>query len=276
MRTATRQSDRAICRQRNRRSIASRGISSTEVTVAAMWLPSELLTLCHSIIDPTSRLSAISTYQGGHQHDHDITLQANAPSENCEHPQRHAAFPLLQLPLDILALHLPAHLPYDSLISLRLSSRDLFTAIPRPKMRRPDELTSCEREAILTALEEGKEQSTRRCCVICRSWYPIALFTWVPHQRVAQGTDTRIEGNMMENRVCRWHRGRFGRSVQRAVSRKDEATEQGWTLEEACMHCGGVLAWGRCDCEMPCRTCWKREVWCHTRILEMKTARPDS
>jgi hypothetical protein len=241
-----------------------------------MWLPSELLTLCHSIIDPTSPFPTTSTHSADHQHNHDIALLPKSLSENREHPQRHAAFPLLQLPLDILALHLPAHLPYDSLISLRLSSRDLFTAIPIPQRRKSKELTTCEREAILTTMEEGKEQSTRRCCVICRSWYPVALFTWVPDQLVAQGNDTRIEGNMMENRVCRWHRGRFGRSVQRPVSKEDQTTQQGWTLEEACMHCGGVLAWGRCDCETSCQTCWKREVWCHTRTLDAKAGRSDT
>jgi hypothetical protein len=76
----------------------------------------------------------------------------------------------------------------------------------------------------------------------------------------------------MENRVCRWHRGRFERSVRRLVSEKNQVTEQSWTLEEACMHCGGVLAWGRCDCETPCQTCWKREVWCHTRTIDANTS----
>jgi hypothetical protein len=237
-----------------------------------MWLPSELLTLCHSIIDPTSPSSTISTHRADHQDDRDTTFQPRSLSTNLEHPKRHAVFPLLQLPLDILALHLPAHLPYDSLISLRLSSRDLFTAISTPKRRKLDEVTSCEREAVLTAMEEGKEQSTRRCCVICRSWYPIALFTWAPDQRTAQGNDTRLEGGMMENRVCRWHRGRFERSVRRLVSEKNQVTEQSWTLEEACMHCGGVLAWGRCDCETPCQTCWKREIWCHTRTIDANTS----
>jgi hypothetical protein len=241
-----------------------------------MWLPSELLTLCHSIIDPTSLPPpTTSTHRADHKHDRVTTYQPKSLPEHRKHSKRHSVFPLLQLPLDILALHLPAHLPYDSLISLRLSSRDLFTAIPTPKKRDPDDLTSCERQAILTAMEEGKEQSARRCCVICRSWYPIALFAWVPDQRTAHTDGNPVEDDMMENRVCRWHHGRFERTVQRRVTGEDQATEEGWTLEEACMHCGGVLSWGRCDCETSCQTCWKRDVWCHTRIVDAKVAKPD-
>lgn len=237
-----------------------------------MWLPSELLTLCHSIVDPTSLPPATSTHQSDHQHDHDITLQPAPALKYRERLKRHACFPLLQLPLDILALHLPAHLPYDSLVSLRLSSRDLFTAIPTPKKKTQSDLTSCERQAILTAMEESKEETTRRCCVICRSWYPIALFTWVPGKCSAQGNCIQAEAGIMENRVCRWHRGRFERTVQRRVSGKSQTMEHSWTLEEACMHCGGVLAWDRCDCETPCQTCWKRDVWCYTRIIDAKAA----
>lgn len=228
-----------------------------------MWLPSELLTICHSIIDTTSLPPTTSTPRADHQHDHQTTIQSESRPEPRKKPTQHAAFPLLQLPVDILALHLPAHLPYDSLISLRLSSRDLFTSIPAPKKRACSELTSCEREAILTAVEERTE--TRRCCVICRSWYPVNLFKWVPDQRTAQGSGAQVGGDMMENRVCRWHRGRFERTVSRPISGQDQDAEQGWTMEEACMHCGGVLVWGRCDCETPCQTCWKRVVWCrHT------------
>lgn len=227
-----------------------------------MWLPSELLTLCHFITDPTSPPPTTST----HRTDHDNTRQPVPLSKHRDHPKWRAAFPLLQLPLDILALHLPAHLPYDSLISLRLSNRDLFTAIPTPK-KAPSDQTSCERQAILTSMEEGKEKSARKCCVVCRSWYPVALFTWVPDRHTAQANFVGAEAAVLENRVCRWHQGRFERVVQRPLSGKNGATEQSWTLEEACMHCGGVLAWGRCYCETPCQTCWKRDVWCHTRIL---------
>lgn len=235
-----------------------------------MWLSSELLTICHSIIDTTSLLPTTSTSRADHQHDHDSTIQSKSrPKHHKRPPIQHAAFPLLQLPLDILALHLPAHLSYDSLISLRLSSRDLFTAMPHPKRRKNGELTMCERQAILAAVEERAE--TRRCCVICRSWYPVALFTWIPDQGIVQDSVAQVGGNMMENRVCRWHRGRFERTVPRLISGKDQGAEQGWTMEEACMHCGGVLAWGRCDCETPCQTCWKRDVWCHTRIVDVKT-----
>lgn len=233
-----------------------------------MWLPSELLTICHSIIDTTSLPPSTSPLRAAHQHNHDTTIQSKSRPEHRKGPIQQAAFPLLQLPLDILALHLPAYLPYDSLLSLRLSSRDLYTAIPTPKRRKGSEATSCEREAILAAMEERTE--TRRCCVICRSWYPVALFTWVPDQGTAQGSNTQAGGDVMENRVCRWHRGRFERTVPRLVSGKDQGAEQGWTMEEACMHCGGVLAWGRCDCETPCQTCWHRDVWCHTRIVDAK------
>ena len=253
----------------------SRDTSSIEAIAAAMWLPSELLTLCHSITDPASLSPTINTHRTDHQHDHDTKLQPVPPPRHREHPKPRVVFPLLQLPLDILALHLPTHLSYDSLVSLRLSSRDLFTAIPTPEKKLLSDLTSCERQAILTAMEEGKEQSARKCCVLCGSWYPIALFTWVPDQRTAQGNCVQAEVAVMENRVCRWHQGRFERTISRLGSVKDQTTDHGWTLEEACMHCGGVLAWNRCDCEEPCQTCWKRDVWCHTRILDTKAAGVD-
>lgn len=239
-----------------------------------MWLPSDLITICHSIIDKTRLPPTTSVFQADHQHNHDTTIQSTPRPEHRKKPTQHAVFPLLQLPLDILALHLPAHLPYDSLISLHLSSRDLFAAIPIPKKGKGSKLTSCEREAILTAVEERTE--TRRCCVICRSWYPVALFTWVSDQQTAQASDARVGGDTMENRVCRWHRSRFERTLSEPESGQDQIAKQGWTREEACMHCGGVLAWGRCDCETSCQTCWKRFVWCHTRIVDAKATESDT
>lgn len=244
-----------------------------------MWLPPDLVELCHSITNSDRDAPSVRTQQSNrdaHQH----TMPPQKPREESRNQSaQHTTFPILQLPMDILAIHLPLHLPYDSLVSLRLSNRNLYTAIPAAKRQRLKKLSECERKAVLTAVEEREEHATRRCCVICRSWYPIALFSWVPDQGTRQGDHRGNEGDMSgqghvtvdgrveaENRVCRWHRARFERRISRLASGRNQLQE-GWTVENACMHCGGVLTWGRCGCKASCPSCWKREVWCYTRII---------
>jgi hypothetical protein len=178
-----------------------------------------------------------------------------------DQPAQHDDFPLLHLPLDLLTRHLPTHLPYTSLISLRLSGPEMYGVVPAPGKRRPAHLDECERKAILAALYGREEQLSRRCCAICGSWYPISLFTWGPEKSIIEAADC----SGLDNRICRWHRPRF----ERRVTGDHGATKAGWTLEEACMHCGGVIAWQRCDCKIACQTCWKRDVWCHTRVMDM-------
>lgn len=223
-----------------------------------MWLPPDLVALCRTTLDgrehtDTDQLCDTTP----HQH------QTKSPPPSPPKQSTSEAFPLLSLPLDILTMHLPAHLPHTTLYSLRLSNKTLQTAIPEPKKRPFQQLDECERKAMLTAMEESSERSTRRCCVICGSWYPIALFTWGPdgEEDTDGSKQTPRRGTGIANRVCRWHRARFERTVLDKGRRLG-----GWSLEEACMHCGGVLAWGRCDCEGPCQICWKREVWCYTRV----------
>ncbi|KEQ93944.1 hypothetical protein AUEXF2481DRAFT_319085 [Aureobasidium subglaciale EXF-2481] len=239
---------------------------ASRASSTAMWLPSDLLALCHSITNPTSENSTDSTSRPDHRCGQDGSLSPLRPRhQSHKESAQKLPFPLLQLPLDILALHLPTHLPYDALISLRLSNRDLFKAISIIKRSSWDTLTECERGAILTAAGEKEELSTRRCCTVCRSWYPLALFAWGPNSGTAQGGDQGCEGGLFENRVCRWHRTRFERTLSSLTTDKNRV-KPGWAVEEACMHCGGVLAWNRCDCLFACQTCWKRDVWCYTHI----------
>jgi hypothetical protein len=199
----------------------------------------------------------------------------NTPLLKARHrPAQHGTFPLLQLPLDILAMHLPTHLPYTSIIALRLSNRDLYTAVTAPPRRKLSSLDDCEKTAVLTATDEAEERSTRRCCMICGSWYPTAMFVWGPKEDSKEGKNYGVEGyrdgesQMIEHRVCRWHCARLERTISRHELTECQE-EDGWTVEEVCMHCGGVLAWGRCSCKTCCQICWKRNVWCYTRCKDI-------
>jgi len=91
-------------------------------------------------------------------------------------------------------------------------------------------------------------------------------------ERTAGAARTEAMLNV-RNRVCKWHDGRFQRTLKRG-RRESNAwvkAKEGWKLEETCMHCGAVLAWEKCDCN--CQTCWKRDVWCFTRVLEEEEER---
>ena len=222
-----------------------------------MWLPSGLVETCDSIISPESNVPTSVLHPKITQNHHVTGRLRQTEDRRAQRDQ----FPLLQLPLDILARHLPTHLPYASLISLRLSGPEMYAAVPEPPKQRPAHLNECEIKAILTAIEERGEQVSRRCCVICGSWYPISLFAWDPEKSIIEAG----ECSRLSNRICRWHRPRF----ERRVIGDYGVLKAGWALEEACMHCGGVIAWQRCDCRTACQTCWKRNVWCHTQVVDV-------
>ena len=234
-----------------------------------MWLPPDLFALCRSILDGNMP----GYFEDERKPSASRLLAPDAAPEELSQD----AFPLLSLPLDILAMHLPEHLPYTAILALRFSSRDLHAAIPVPKKKALDRLSECERKAVLATTEESDEGNARRCCIICGSWYPLALFEWVPRREIERqdckgaGKDTTYATGRrrdMDNRVCRWHYARFQRIITIQTPTKDSIPQERWTLEEACMHCGGVLGWGRCQCQDPCQTCWKRTVWSCTRTVD--------
>lgn len=180
-------------------------------------------------------------------------------------------------------MHLSTLLPRASLMSLRSSCSKLHTTIPAPPRKRLADSEECETNVLLVALEEARERPLRMFCALCWTCYPAALFTWGPEKRsvrnagigkaAAESLETigARNTNELHNRVCRWHRARFEREASKDQDHKE--IKRGWALEEACMHCGGVLAWGRCDCEVLCQTCWKRKVWCNTRDMEQRLQR---
>jgi hypothetical protein len=222
-----------------------------------MWLPSGLIETCYSITSPDPNIATSASHPKIIQNHHITRRLEQTEGQRAQCNQ----FPLLQLPLDILARDLPTHLPYASLISLRLSGPEMYAAVPEPPKQRLAHLNECEIKAILTAVEERGEQVSRRCCVICGSWYPISLFTWGPEKSIIEaGKRSRLN-----NRICLWHRPRF----ERRVIGDHGVLKAGWALEDACMHCGGVIAWQRCDCRIACQTCWKRDVWSHTRVMDV-------
>lgn len=154
-------------------------------------------------------------------------------------------------------------------------------------------------------------RNARMRCALCKALYPVSLFDRsgfvsldVPgastrlgragrnmHGDGEAGAEIEEEDEEEEdefsrrgmlnvrNRVCKWHDGRFQRTVK-GSRRGDHAgreegermtPREGWSLETACMHCGSVLAWARCRCN--CQSCWRREVWCFTRVLEEEEER---
>jgi hypothetical protein len=51
--------------------------------------------------------------------------------------------------------------------------------------------------------------------------------------------------------TSRWHHARFERKVVRGRG----ITRLGWTVEEGCMRCGGVLGGEGCDCRFASQNC---------------------
>lgn len=241
-----------------------------------MWLSSDPLKICRSITSPESDSPIPVTYSEASRTCHIIRP---LPETSAQRAQS-GYFPLLQLPLDILTMHLSTLLPVASLVSLRLTCSKMYAAIPaRPKQRLASS-EKCETNALLAALEEAGERPSRMSCALCWACYPVALFAWGPERRLVRKTDIDKASaesletigarntNELHNRVCRWHHAKF----ERKISVGDETITEGWVLEEACMHCGGVLAWGRCDCKILCQTCWRRKVWCRTEVVDVELA----
>lgn len=184
--------------------------------------------------------------------------------------------------------------------------------VPSPGMIRAVGDT-CEVPAIRYAFEESREaagikrgkgsekidinhgrgdQESRTRCALCKALYPVSLFDragfvfldvndleeslsesgQVGEERSVATARTESMLNV-RNRVCKWHDGRFQRTLKRGKRGSNAwvKAKEGWKLEEACMHCGAVLAWEKCDCN--CQTCWKRDVWCFTRVLEEEEER---
>ncbi|KAF1344420.1 hypothetical protein BDV97DRAFT_372830 [Delphinella strobiligena] len=137
------------------------------------------------------------------------------------------------------------------------------------------------------------DQEGRTRCALCKALYPVSLFDRAGFVFLdvddlqeeslgesGQGREERSVGTArtesmlnVRNRVCKWHDGRFQRTLKRRKRGSNAwvKAKEGWNLEEACMHCGAVLAWEKCDCN--CQTCWKRDVWCFTRVLEEEEER---
>ncbi|KEQ57847.1 uncharacterized protein M437DRAFT_79467 [Aureobasidium melanogenum CBS 110374] len=241
-----------------------------------MWLSSDLLRICRSIASPESDSPIPITHLEASRTCHIIRTLSESSAQRAQSDH----FPLLQLPLDILTMHLSTLLPHASLVCLRSSCSKLHTAIPAPPKKRLVDLERCEIKVLFAALEEARERPSRMFCALCSTCYPIELFAWGLEKRAVQKADIGNEAaesletigarnsNELDNRVCRWHRARFERKVLTGHG----AIKSEWTLEEACMHCGGVLAWGRCDCKALCQTCWKRSVWCHTEVVDTEHA----
>ena len=134
----------------------------------------------------------------------------------------------------------------------------------------------------------------RMRCALCKALYPITLFdragfvsldvnigdeqTCSSTRAECATTSTSISVDErpgvlnLRNRVCKWHDSRYQRTLKHGIKDGNgKRIAEGWKLEEACMHCGSVLSWDRCACD--CQTCWKREVWTCTRVLEEEEER---
>lgn len=281
---------RAICFTRCRKLFAWTTQDYSKKTTAGMWLSSDLLEVCRSTTSLESDSPIPVTRSEASRTCHVIRPLPGSSAQRSQSDY----FPLLQLPLDILTMHLSTVLPRASLVSLRSSCSKLLTAIPAPPKKRLVDSEQCETNALLATLEEGRERPLRMFCALCSACYPVVLFAWGPEKHLVQkagidkkaaesleigladtqngesASEERYAGNSneLDNRVCRWHRARFERKVLTGHG----AMKSEWTLEEACMHCGGVLAWGRCDCKGLCQTCWKRDVWCHTEVVDTEHA----
>jgi len=199
---------------------------------------------------------------------------------------------ILDLPTELLVeisqyLHLPARLAF------KISEKYIYLTLPaiKPSQQDLSTLSQCAAYAISNHMLFDKD---RKCCALCKQWYPNHLFGSTTNRTVPQEED-ELERVLRDGHswlggpgmvelpedICAWERSRFvsllelhpPRMGNHKVRVKDnEEACLGWLskLECVCMHCGNVkvprhsrisgypIRNSTCICD--CDTCGSREI----------------
>lgn len=168
-----------------------------------------------------------------------------------------------------LNLAIASHLPVSSRISLKLTSRSLFTKTdPIPTDWRRD-ATYCEKRAVRRFVTERKDlEGGRRRCVLCNTLVKTYHFP------------------SPDAPVCKWHEARYVENqipmaVEEEVRRKLREVERRcrkpvWVSLERwfCVHERRLLDWHFGDCLCQCEACGHFPVMCYVRLSRRKDVVP--
>lgn len=186
----------------------------------------------------------------------------------CSHRPQHHPINMSKRGLDSLPVELLFtllhQLPTSSLISLKLSSRQLFSKLPSPSSDSLHDASRCERRACWRNFGERKDRENgRRRCVLCDVCAPEEEFK-------------------DEAPICKSHQGRFMTTTIPAHLEPDlkARLEQLYMSipgtiwvsfkRKLCVHRKLIQEWDdvprSCNCE--CDSCGHWPVWCYVRIHE--------
>lgn len=150
------------------------------------------------------------------------------------------------------------YLPISGLVSLKLTTRQLYFQLPSPPQDYIKTAPECEKRAIRRYVAERCDKlGGRRKCILCNGIMPVDLY------------DGRAEP------VCMWHQGWFERVivVGKLPERYNDGTvdRQGRT-RTLCGHCKLIRGWDveKCACEVHggCESCGSWEVECRIKLVE--------
>lgn len=166
---------------------------------------------------------------------------------------------LFDLPNEIL-LEIARYLPVSALVSLKLTSRRLYYAIPIPLKFRFGESSMCERLAIRRNLNERKDlRDKRRRCLGCNTLQSTNHFR---HQ----------------SRICTWEDGLLmalavppyvedpTRRRLRILAKRIKQPRWIAISRVLCTHNRDISSWSVPACNCRCESCAHVEVTCYVRV----------
>jgi hypothetical protein len=164
---------------------------------------------------------------------------------------------LATIPTELIQ-QIATYIPISGLVSLKLTSKQLFFQLPSPPQDYIKTASDCEKRAIRRYVAERCEGAGgRRKCILCNGMMPTDFYGG----RVAP--------------VCKWHEGWFERVLVVAAlpgRYGDDTLERQRRVRTLCGHCKQIRGWDveRCSCEVGggCDSCGSWEVECRVRLIE--------
>jgi hypothetical protein len=182
-----------------------------------------------------------------------------------EPPNKPSRDMLATLPPELL-LQIATYLPTSAVISLKLTNKTLYHAMPIPANYNLLQLPQCERDAVRRAIHERKElQSGRKRCLFCNTLQPLSRFANIS-KPICSLHDKRFLKYMLPARVDEKTRARVSRIV--GLTDRIHWLEVPRTF---CTHCQAIVEWEIEDCWCRCQSCSRVPVNVVVRTADGKS-----
>lgn len=176
---------------------------------------------------------------------------------------------LLRLPPELI-LEISDLLPFDGILSMKLTHSTLNNTLPTLPRLKNRSLSNCARYAIERYRISQDQQPSHLRCILCKAVYPANIFNSSSSPAClplsfAEGVP-RPEVVELPQYYCAWHVGRLVRVIRTEACGRNEWVSD---IKRICMHEGCISGWKDCKCD--CDSCGYKMVRTYTRYLNNKT-----